>query len=104
MSSLIPSLLFLGGISDEIGRRKTMLIALGLAAIGALVMAFASSLWWLVAGRIFQGLALGIGLSTATATVSEWMDSALESPRTTWACISRLRAVPPFSASLPWCR
>ena len=77
VSSLVPSLLFLGGISDEIGRRRTMLIALGLAAIGALVMAFASNLWWLVVGRIFQGLALGIGLSTATAAVREWMDEGM---------------------------
>jgi MFS family permease len=48
-----------------------------LAAIGALVMAFASNFWWLVVGRIFQGLALGIGLSTATAAVREWMDEGM---------------------------
>ena len=31
-ASLIPSLLFLGGISDGIGRRKTLLIAIAIAA------------------------------------------------------------------------
>src|ERR1700678_3336816 len=38
--SLIPSLIFFGGISDDIGRRKTLTIALGFAALGALAFAF----------------------------------------------------------------
>ena len=58
-ASLIPSLLFLGGISDGIGRRRTLLIAIAIAALGSLVFAFASGLWWLIAARAFQGVALG---------------------------------------------
>ena len=73
-ASLIPSLLFLGGISDGIGRRKTLLIAIAIAALGSLAFAFASGLWWLIAARAFQGVALGIGLPTAVAAVREWMD------------------------------
>jgi len=76
-ASLIPSLLFLGGISDGIGRRKTLLIAIAIAALGALVFAFASGLWWLIAARILQGISLGIGLPTAVAAVREWMVEAM---------------------------
>lgn len=75
-ASLIPSLLFLGGISDSIGRRRTMLIAIAIAALGALVFAFASGLWWLVAARALQGASLAIGLPTAVAAVREWMVEA----------------------------
>jgi MFS family permease len=76
-ASLIPSLLFLGGISDGIGRRKTLLIAIAIAALGSLAFAFASGLWWLIAARAFQGVALGIGLPTAVAAVREWMDEVM---------------------------
>jgi MFS family permease len=77
-ASLIPSLLFLGGISDEIGRRKTMLIALGFSALGSLVFAFADGFGWLIAGRILGGISLGIGLSTAAAAVREWMEPGMQ--------------------------
>lgn len=76
-ASLIPSLLFLGGISDGIGRRKTLLIAIAIAALGSLAFAFASGLWWLIAARALQGVALGIGLPTAVAAIREWMDDAI---------------------------
>jgi len=79
VSSLVPTLLFLGGISDDIGRRKTMLIALGIAASSALALAFSSNVWELAVGRVLQGVALGIGLSTATAAVREWMGEAMQS-------------------------
>ncbi len=77
-ASLIPSMLFLGGISDEIGRRKTMLIALGFAAMGSLVFALADSLWWLIAGRILQGIAIGLGVGTGAAAVREWMEPGMQ--------------------------
>ncbi len=86
-ASLIPSLLFLGGISDGIGRRKTLLIAIAIAALGALAFAFASGLWWLIAARAFQGVALGIGLPTAVAAVREWMDDAMRPRAGTLAII-----------------
>ncbi|HEY1729916.1 MAG TPA: MFS transporter [Candidatus Baltobacteraceae bacterium] len=77
-ASLIPSMLFLGGISDEIGRRKTMLFALAFAAMGSLVLALAGGLWWLIAGRVLQGVALGIGVGTGAAAVREWMEPGMQ--------------------------
>ena len=77
-ASVIPSLIFFGGISDEIGRRKTLIIALGIAALGALTLALASNLWWLVAGRVLQGIAIGVGTPTATAAIREWMPDGLQ--------------------------
>jgi MFS family permease len=77
-ASLIPTLLFFGGISDELGRRKTLTIAIGIAALGALTLACASNLWLLLAGRIFQGIAIAIGIPTATAATREWITPGME--------------------------
>jgi predicted MFS family arabinose efflux permease len=71
--SLIPSLLFLGGISDSIGRRRTILLSFAGLAIGSLIFAFADGLIWLIIARIVQGLAIGIGTGAATAAIREWM-------------------------------
>jgi MFS family permease len=74
--SLIPSLLFLGGLSDTIGRRRTMLLSLALLAIAAFVFAFAGGLVWLVVARIVQGVGMGIGVGAAAAAIREWMHEA----------------------------
>lgn len=74
--SLIPSLLFLGGISDSIGRRRTLLLAFVGMALGALIFAFADGLIWLLIARVVQGLAMGIGTGAAAAAIREWMHEA----------------------------
>lgn len=74
--SLIPSLMFLGGLSDTIGRRRTILLTFTLLAIAALAFAFADGLIWLIVGRIIQGLAMGIGIGAAAAAIREWMHEA----------------------------
>jgi MFS family permease len=71
--SLIPSLLFLGGLSDEIGRRRTILLAFALLALGSLVFAFADGLVWLIVARMVQGIAMGVGTGAAAAAIREWM-------------------------------
>jgi MFS family permease len=74
--SLIPSLMFLGGISDVIGRRRTILLAFALLALASLVFAFADGLIWLIVARIVQGVAMGIGTGAAAAAIREWMHDA----------------------------
>ncbi len=77
-ASLIPTLLYFGGISDAIGRRKTLVIAIGIASLGALTLACASNLWWLLGGRVLQGIAIAIGTPTATAAIREWMETSMQ--------------------------
>jgi MFS family permease len=72
-ASLIPSLLFLGSLSDRIGRQRAILLAFALLACGSLIFAFAQGLWWLIAARIVQGVGMGIGTGSAAAAVREWM-------------------------------
>src|SRR5712692_10695014 len=44
-----------GRFSDRVGRRPTLLIALGAAGIAYLIFGFATSLWLLFLSRIVQG-------------------------------------------------
>jgi len=48
-----------GPISDSIGRRKPLFVALGLFLLGSIVTVFAADFNWLLVGRILQGLGSG---------------------------------------------
>ncbi|MCX5345978.1 MFS transporter [Streptomyces atratus] len=69
--ALIPSLLVAGPLSDAIGRRKVLLPAVALAALGSVVFALAADTGWLFAARILQGLALGAASGPLTAALAE---------------------------------
>jgi predicted MFS family arabinose efflux permease len=68
---LIPSLLVAGPLSDVVGRRRVLLPAVVLAALGALLFAVASGTGWLVAARVLQGLATGAASGPLTAALTE---------------------------------
>ncbi len=63
---LLAALIVAGSLSDHLGRRPTLLLALLLQVIGMLLFAVAQSVLWLFAARILQGVATGI----ATAAIS----------------------------------
>lgn len=67
--SLLMALLFLGGLSDSIGRRR--MLALGVAFELACLALFllARNEGWLFAARFLQGLATGIGQATIGAAL-----------------------------------
>lgn len=69
--ALIPSLLVFGQLSDRVGRRRVLAGGLGLAAVGLLLLAFATSTAWLFAGRAVQGVSLGAVVGTAAAALVE---------------------------------
>ncbi|WP_335941536.1 MFS transporter [Streptomyces sp. PTD5-9] len=71
VASLIPSLLIAGPLSDSIGRRKVLLPAVLLAALGSLAFALADNVAWLFAARLLQGLAVGAASGALTAALSE---------------------------------
>lgn len=65
----IASLFVLGRISDQIGRRRTALPAIGAAMLATLVFLFAAGTAWLLAGRALSGLAIGMASAAASAWV-----------------------------------
>ena len=68
-AGVIAALLLLGRLSDQIGRRRVLLPALGLSAASASIFLLADGLPLLLAGRIVSGLSAGIFTGTATATL-----------------------------------
>jgi MFS family permease len=64
---VVATLLFLGYLSDEIGRRPMMLAAVCLSAASAVTFVLAKGLTALLVGRVLSGLSAGIASGTATA-------------------------------------
>lgn len=60
----------LGMLSDRFGRRPVLLVSLAGLGFDFLLMAFAPSLWWLLAGRIISGATSG-AFATANAYVAD---------------------------------
>lgn len=50
---------FLGALSDRIGRRPVLIFSIASTALGWLVFAAATNIYWLFLGRIIDGLAAG---------------------------------------------
>jgi MFS family permease len=63
---LLGALIVTGSLSDHLGRRPTLLLALAIEIVGMLLFAEAQSVIWLFVARILQGVATGI----ATAAIS----------------------------------
>src|SRR5438046_371281 len=59
-----------GGLSDHFGRRPVVLASNFGTGVDLMFMAFAPSLWWLLAGRIISGMTAA-SISTAYAYMSD---------------------------------
>jgi MFS family permease len=66
---VIAALILFGGLSDRIGRKRTLLPGLGFAALSAVCFLLAHGLALLLVGRVLSGLSAGIFSGTATATL-----------------------------------
>jgi MFS family permease len=69
--TLLPSLLLVGRISDQVGRRPMLLAGMILAGLSAVLFTACRGLGWLFAARALQGVATGITTGTATAALAE---------------------------------
>jgi MFS family permease len=71
-AGVIAGLLLFGRLSDEIGRRRTLLPGIGLSAASAVVFLLAQGLAPLFLGRILSGLSIGIFTGSATAALIDF--------------------------------
>ena len=69
--ALLLVLLFFGGVSDFVGRRRTMLFGIALIAASAVVFALAPSVGWLFVARALQGFGTGFAIGAASARLVE---------------------------------
>jgi predicted MFS family arabinose efflux permease len=66
---VLAALLLAGRVSDQVGRRPVLLVALGALMVSAALFIAADATWWLFAARGVQGLATGAALSAASAAL-----------------------------------
>lgn len=67
--ALLAALLVVGSISDHVGRRPTLFVALAIQILAMVAFAEASGVGWLFAARILQGLATGTAMGAISAAL-----------------------------------
>jgi MFS family permease len=70
--AVVAMLVGFGGISDQIGRRAAMLLGLGASLGGTVLFAIAPNVWWVLAGRAFMGVGVGLSAGPSTAAILEF--------------------------------
>ncbi|MFH8466157.1 MFS transporter [Streptomyces sp. NPDC017991] len=74
---LIPALLIAARVSDRIGRRRALLAALLLSALGSAVLLFSDGAFGtILTGRILIGISAGAAFGPGTAWIKELSDTA----------------------------
>ena len=66
---VLATLLLAGRVSDDVGRRPVLLVALAVLMASTVAFALADSVTWLFVARGLQGLATGAALSAASAAL-----------------------------------
>ncbi|WP_110949610.1 MFS transporter [Pseudomonas bohemica] len=69
---VVATLIALGDLSDYIGRRAAMLLGLSASLIGVLLFAVAPNVLWLLVGRAFMGIGVGLSAGPSAAAVVEF--------------------------------
>jgi MFS family permease len=71
VGSLLPVLVFFGGLAERFGRRRVVAAGVVSMVVGMALLTAAHGLAWLVAARLFQGVAIGLAAGALTAALSE---------------------------------
>jgi MFS family permease len=67
----LGALLFLGRLSDQIGRRRVTMMAIALAIMATILFLLAPATSWLFVARILSGFAIGLASSAGAAWIAE---------------------------------
>jgi MFS family permease len=77
---MIPCYIFLGGISDKIGRKPVLIFSLFCALFSDLIISIYPNVYALIFARFFQGIALGLSMGTGTAYLAEILSPNPDAP------------------------
>lgn len=67
---LAMSVLYLGALADRYGRKQMLLLGLALTVVASFAAAAAPSLEWLIAARVFTGVAAGMAYPTTLSLIT----------------------------------
>ncbi|MBD2465931.1 MFS transporter [Oscillatoria sp. FACHB-1407] len=73
VAGLLPTLILLGGASDQIGRKKVILASLLFACVATFLMIAHPTIYTLFVTRVLQGIGVGLITGTGTAYLSTLM-------------------------------
>ncbi|MHB8170964.1 MAG: MFS transporter [Thermincolia bacterium] len=73
--AVVPAMLLFGQLSDQVGRKRVIWLAMVLGILGSALLGSSHSANVLYLGRIVQGLAIGAFLGTCTAYVVDLADA-----------------------------
>ncbi|MCB1956671.1 MAG: multidrug effflux MFS transporter [Rhodocyclaceae bacterium] len=76
MAPFAIMVLWHGTLSDAFGRKRVLLVAMGLYALASLFCAMASAIEWLWVGRALQGICAGAGMVVGRAVVRDLVEGA----------------------------
>ena len=68
---MLPCYIFLGGLSDRLGRKPVVIASVCCAFISTLIITIWPDAFALIFARFFQGIAIGLGMGAGTAYISE---------------------------------
>lgn len=68
---MLPCYIFLGGLSDKVGRKPVLIASVVFAFCATAIITIWPNVYALVFARFFQGVALGLGMGTGAAYISE---------------------------------
>ena len=71
VAGLLPVLLFLGGLSDRLGRKSVVMLGLAAAVGATLLMILVPTMQALLVARLLKGIAVGLTVGTGTAWLAE---------------------------------
>jgi MFS family permease len=89
----VGALLLTGSLSDEIGRRRLLLVGLALSALSAAAFLLAHGLGLLLVGRVLSGLSAGIFTGTATAALVDLAPQGRRGRATLVATVANMGAL-----------
>lgn len=73
---MLPCYVFLGGISDRLGRKPIILLSLICAFLSTVIITIFPNVYALIASRLLHGIALGISMGCGTAYISELLGNS----------------------------
>ena len=72
---LLPTMFFFGGVSDRLGRKRVLLVALFLALMATVSVVMTPTMPTLFFARVLQGIGVGLCLGTGSAYLVELTDN-----------------------------
>ncbi|MET3134366.1 MFS family permease [Oxalobacteraceae bacterium GrIS 1.11] len=88
VAGIVPVLLLLGGLSDRIGHKPVILVALALSGAATLMMAFSPHIITLALARLLLGVGTALMSSTALAYMSDILSGTFEAGAANWVAAS----------------